>query len=104
MDSRNVDFMGGDLISTLNRTRDEIFSTEIKPLIYATSATAIPKTLYPSINLVELSKAREFLKEAAYYKKCSNSSGNKCIHPHCQYACYVLDRKGGYVRCGRRDK
>lgn len=75
---------------------------EVESLIYVTSATVKTNVVYPSIDFIELNKAKKFLNEASYYKQCENQKRDKCIHPHCQYACYVLDRNGGYVKCGRK--
>lgn len=75
---------------------------EIKPLIYVSSANIKTNVVYPSIDFVKLGKVNKFLIEVVYYKKCENKKGDKCMHPHCQYACYVLDRNGGYARCGRK--
>ena len=75
---------------------------EIERLIYDTSATEKTNVVYPLIDFIEMNKAKQFLNDATYYKQCENQKGDRCIHPHCQYARYVLDRNGGYVKCGRK--
>lgn len=77
---------------------------EIKPLLYVTSATIETNIVYPVSNFNELNKKNKFLKEVIYYKKCKNSNGDRCFHPHCQYVCCVFDKNGGYVKCGRINK